>query len=249
MLDALLKGPPGYVARSGWPAWAVIPAAFGIIGVALLATVALALGIRVATGITISITGNGYGLPVLFGFWQVVVVLLTLAAARFYASEPAEVLALREPAQGWHVLPLALLPLFLVGAAWTGIISLLNPNAVLHDLRPFQEMLHGDAYWLMLIVIGLGAPLSEELLFRGFMFPPLAKSRLGLIGAGILSSILWTLLHAGYSVFGLLEVLSIGFYFAWLLVRTGSLWTTIFCHAVYNTVMAVGLYFVTLPPG
>jgi membrane protease YdiL (CAAX protease family) len=56
------------------------------------------------------------------------------------------------------------------------------------------------------------------------------------------------MLHAGYSLVGLLEVLSIGFYFAWLLVRTGSLWTTIFCHAVYNTVMAVGLYFVTLPP-
>jgi membrane protease YdiL (CAAX protease family) len=249
MLDALLKGPPAYVARGGWPAWAVIPAAFGIIGVALLGTVAVWFAIRVVTGVTLSVSGNGYGLPLLFGAWQIFVVLLTLAAARFHAPDRAEALALRPPAQGWRVLPVALLPLFLVGGAWTGIISFLNPDAVLHDLRPFQQLLHGDAFWLMLLVIGLGAPLSEEILFRGFMFPGLAKSRLGFVGAGILSSILWTMLHAGYSLFGLLEVLSIGFYFAWLLVRTGSLWTTIFCHAVYNTVMAVGLYFVNLPPG
>jgi uncharacterized protein len=249
MVDAVLKGPPAYVARNGWPAWAVIPAAFGIIGVAFLGTVAVWFAIRAATGVALSVSETGYGLPLLFGVWQILVIVLTLAAARFHVSDRAEALALQAPAQGWGVLPLALVPLFLVGGAWTGVLSLLKPDAMLHDLRPFQQILHGDAFWLMLIVIGLGAPLSEEILFRGFMFPGLARSRLGFMGAGILSSILWTLLHAGYSLFGLLEVLSIGFYFAWLLVRTGSLWTTIFCHAVYNTVMAVGLYFVTLPPG
>lgn len=248
MLDALLKGPPAYVARTGWPAWAVIPAAFGIIGLALLATVAVALGIRSVTGTTISVSEAGIGFPLLFGIWQVCVTLLTLAAARLYSSDRAQVLALRPPAQGWRVLPLALVPLFLVTMAWTGTVLLVKPDAVLHDLRPFQKLLHGDAFWLMLLVIGLGAPLSEETLFRGFLFPGLAKSRLGLLGSGILTSLLWALLHFGYSIFGLLEVLSIGFYFAWLLVRTGSLWVTIFCHAVYNTVMALGLYFVTLPP-
>ena len=42
---------------------------------------------------------------------------------------------------------------------------------------------------------------------------------------------------------------AIGLYFSWLLVRTGSLWVTMFCHGVYNTAMALGLYFMTLPPG
>jgi membrane protease YdiL (CAAX protease family) len=63
----------------------------------------------------------------------------------------------------------------------------------------------------------------------------------------VLSSVLWTLLHLGYSIFGLIEVLSIGLYFSWLLVRTGSLWVTMFCHGVYNTAMALGLYVTTLP--
>jgi len=249
MLDMLLKGPPAYVARTGWPTWAVIPAALGIIGLALLATMAVALGIRSVTGTAVSFSETGTGVPLLFGIWQVCVIVLTLAAARLYSSDRAQVLALRPPAQGWRALPLALIPLFLVATAWTGTVMLAKPDAVLHDLRPFQQLLHGDAFWLMLLVIGVGAPLSEELLFRGFLFPGLAQSRLGLVGAGILTSLLWTMLHFGYSIFGLLEVLSIGFYFAWLLVRTGSLWVTMFCHGVYNTVMAIGLYFVTLPPG
>jgi len=74
------------------------------------------------------------------------------------------------------------------------------------------------------------------------------KEMLGLVGTGVLTAVLWTGMHAGYSVFGLIEVLTIGLYFSWLLVRTGSTWVTIFCHAVYNTAVGLVLYFVTLPP-
>jgi uncharacterized protein len=112
----------------------------------------------------------------------------------------------------------------------------------------FSDLLHGEMGILALIAIGIGAPLSEELLFRGFLFSGLAKSRLGLLGTGILTAVLWTALHIGYSIFGLIEVVAIGLYFAWVLVRTGSLWVPIFCHAVYNTVIGLVLYFVTLPP-
>jgi membrane protease YdiL (CAAX protease family) len=79
------------------------------------------------------------------------------------------------------------------------------------------------------------------------MFSGLAKSRLGFLGTAILTTVLWTALHAGYSAFGMLEVLGIGFYFSWLLIRTGSLWVTILCHAIYNSVVAACLLLVTLP--
>ncbi|MDP1907023.1 MAG: CPBP family intramembrane metalloprotease, partial [Hyphomicrobium sp.] len=114
--------------------------------------------------------------------------------------------------------------------------------------RVFSDLLQGEMAIFALIAIGIGAPLSEELLFRGFLFSGLAKSRLGLVGTSILTAVLWTALHAGYSIFGLIEVLAIGLYFSWLLVRTGSLWVPMFCHAVYNTVIGLALYFVTLPP-
>jgi hypothetical protein len=257
MLDALLKGPAAYSARTGWPAWAVIPAAFGILALAALIGVLVAWGYSSVTGLGFP-TGNAASgtLPpqamLQVATWtaglQIGIVLLTLLTAGFFSSNRTEVLALRPPAQGWHVLGLALIPLFAVTTAWTALLMFMKPEAALQDLRPFKDMLHSDAFWLMLTVIGIGAPLSEELLFRGFLFSGLAKSKLGLVGAGVLTSLLWTLLHLGYSIFGLIEVMSIGLYFAWLLARTGSLWVTMFCHAVYNTVMALGIYFVSLPP-
>ena len=130
---------------------------------------------------------------------------------------------------------------------WTGLLLLWTPTTVVQDLRPFQMLLNSGARPLVLLIICVGAPVSEELLFRGFLFSGLAKTRLGFIGTALVTTILWTGLHAGYSVFGLVEVLSIGLYLSWLLVRTGSLWVTIFCHAAYNTVVAAVLLFVALP--
>jgi membrane protease YdiL (CAAX protease family) len=44
-------------------------------------------------------------------------------------------------------------------------------------------------------------------------------------------------------------VVLIGFYFSWLLVRTGSLWVPIFCHATYNTALVLALRYLPLPAG
>jgi membrane protease YdiL (CAAX protease family) len=180
--------------------------------------------------------------------FQVVVILLTLLAAGFFASNRAETLALRTPRGGWGVLVPALAAMFVVTGVWTGALLWWSPETVIGDVRIFKELLQGETAIPALILIGLGAPLSEELLFRGFLFSGLAKSRLGLVGTSLLTAVLWTALHAGYSIFGLIEVLAIGLYFSWLLVRTGSVWVTIICHAVYNTVIGVALYFITLPP-
>ena len=68
-----------------------------------------------------------------------------------------------------------------------------------------SDMLHERRLSGSADVIGIGAPLSEELLFRGFLFSALAKSRLG-SRRGRPDLALWTLLHVGYSIFGLIEV-------------------------------------------
>lgn len=178
---------------------------------------------------------------------QIGLIALTILAAGFFSSNRMETLALRPPRGGWIVLLWALIPMFLVTGAWTALLMWWRPEVVVGDLKVFKELLKGDTAVMALLVIGIGAPLSEELLFRGFLFSGLAKSRLGLVGTSVLTAVLWTALHFGYSLFGLIEVLAIGLYFSWLLVRTGSVWVTIFCHAVYNTVVGLILYFVTLP--
>ena len=51
------------------------------------------------------------------------------------------------------------------------------------DLRPFVQLVRRAGLALALLVVGIGAPLSEELLFRGFLLSALARTRLGFWGA------------------------------------------------------------------
>jgi len=254
MANALLAGPAGFRGQTKWPAWAVLPAAFVIFVLAALAgyiaiwfysaVLGADAGI-VAPGSTAQMTA---AVVVWLAAMQLCVVLITYFAAGFFSSDRALTLSLVKPQGGWGIMFWALPPLFAIALAWTGLLVLWKPEIVAQDLRPFVELMQGDAFWLVMFVICIGAPLSEEILFRGFLFTGLAKTRLGFIGTSLVTTILWTSLHAGYSIFGLVEVLWIGLYFSWLIVRTGSLWVTMFCHAVYNTAVALALLAVTLPP-
>jgi CAAX protease family protein len=256
MVALLTKDPAPYVARSNWPTWAVLPAGVVIVILAALLGAVLAFVHAFLTGASLPESMDPahpppvimHGIVAWIAGMQIGIILCTLLAAGFFSSRRADVLALHRPSPGWWVLPLALVPLFIGTALWTGILVAWKPDAVTQDLRPFLQLLNGNMRWPILLAICVGAPLSEELLFRGFLFSGLAKSRIGVIGAAIITTLLWTSLHAGYTLFGMVEVLGIGFYLSWLLVRTGSLWVTMFCHGVYNTVVAIALLYVGLPP-
>ena len=55
----------------------------------------------------------------------------------------------------------------------------------------FDELL---LFWLAFPAC-IGAPLAEELVFRGQLFAALARSRAGFSGATLITSALWSLLH------------------------------------------------------
>jgi len=239
------------VPRTNWPAWAMLPA--GLLIFALAAALGAAGSFVMAMILSLDVAWAPVELPhsvIMGGLYaqQIAMIVFTVLFAGFFASNRAETLALRPPRGGWGVLVLSLIPMFGLTGLWTALLMWLRPDVVIGDLRLFSDLLQGEMAIFALIAIGIGAPLSEELLFRGFLFSGLAKSRLGLVGTGILTAFFWTMLHVGYSIFGLIEVFAIGLYFSWLLVRTGSLWVPIFCHAVYNSVIGLVLYFVTLPP-
>jgi uncharacterized protein len=87
--------------------------------------------------------------------------------------------------------------------------------------------------WILVVVF---APLFEEGLFRGFLFEGFRRSRLGLIGTVIVTSFIWTCLHAGYSVSSLGAIFIFGLVLGAVRYKTGSLWTTMLMHACYNAV-------------
>ena len=158
-----------------------------------------------------------------------------------------EVLALHAPAGGWRSYAAALAVLAVLQFALSAVQYWTRDGDLYTDLRPFVDLARGQDWAIAAAVIGIGAPLSEELLFRGFLLSALAQSRLGFWGAAVVSSGIWTSLHAGYSAAGIFEVFMVGLFFSWLLWRTGSLRVPIFCHAVYNSLIVLALRFVELP--
>jgi uncharacterized protein len=101
-----------------------------------------------------------------------------------------------------------------------------------------------DTKFLVLVMpsIALGAPLSEEFLFRGVLFSALTNTRVGRIGAVIISSALWAAVHlptAPLINVGLIFLM--GLVLGALLLRSGSLWTTMACHAGWNSLVSLSL--------
>jgi uncharacterized protein len=90
----------------------------------------------------------------------------------------------------------------------------------------------------------LAAPLTEEILFRGALFSAIVNSPLGRIGAVLITSALWALMHrlspAPWLFVGVLFLMGIAL--GVLLLRFGSLWVTIACHTLWNTINSLAIF-------
>lgn len=92
---------------------------------------------------------------------------------------------------------------------------------------------------LLLFAFSVAAPMSEEVLARGFLYRGWSASFLRVPGAIILSSLLWTAVHLQYDMYFLAEVFTIGLWFGYMRYRTNSLWLTIVLHALNNMTAVV----------
>ena len=171
--------------------------------------------------------------------------LLAWIFARRRGADPRAVLALRYPdlgPLGWVIVVGG----FVIGLyAFFGLMSwVFNVDITSSGLVEQAVMeLAGDPLYL-LIAGGLiiGAPLAEELTFRGQIFAALSQTRLGLTGSAVVTSALWAAIHITQPIHVIILLFLMGLALCWLLVRFGSLWVTIVCHAVWNGLSAVALY-------
>ena len=84
------------------------------------------------------------------------------------------------------------------------------------------------------------APLFEEIFFRGFLFRGFANSWGWGWGAAA-SAAVFGIAHLQLDVFVPLFALGLGL--AWVYHRTGSLWTSISLHALFNGISVLAWYF------
>ncbi len=111
-----------------------------------------------------------------------------------------------------------------------------------HELIPIPEFIvrrHHDivrvAFWeelyVKLAILGLIAPVCEEVLFRGFLQTSLARHTTKTT-AILITAVLFTLAHS--TTFQPHLYLILGLMLSWIYAMTGSLRIVIACHALHN---------------
>lgn len=104
------------------------------------------------------------------------------------------------------------------------------------------EPASAPGYWLVAAAVVFGAPLAEELVFRGFLQPVL-QQRLGRVLGMLATALLFGL---GHGLAYALPIGLLGAFFGWLVQRLGSLLPAVLAHSLHNGATVVAM--VAWPP-
>ncbi|MFY9694711.1 MAG: CPBP family intramembrane glutamic endopeptidase, partial [Xanthobacteraceae bacterium] len=90
--------------------------------------------------------------------------------------------------------------------------------------------------WLpaMLFAAIIVAPAGEEILFRGFLFRGFVRSGRPVWPGIIATAVLFAVPHVQYDWVGVLQILVVGLFLAWMRLRSGSIVLTFLLHALFN---------------
>jgi membrane protease YdiL (CAAX protease family) len=154
------------------------------------------------------------------------------SVVRYHCSWGALGLRLPGRKEFWQGLGIAVTAQVTV-AVYASLVQLLGLDALLPGTN-VPEKLFEERLVLPLVGVAtvLVAPLAEETFFRGFVFGGLR--RYGFFWAALASGLLFSAAHV--SLGGLIPLTLVGMLFAWSYSRTGSLWTSIYAHLIFNLV-------------
>lgn len=142
---------------------------------------------------------------------------------------------------GKSIKTLLLAPVFFLGtipflmlatAAWHLLLEQAFGMEI--ELQEAMQLIAQGSAWVKLLFVLMAvvaAPLFEEWVFRGLLFPYLVK-RTGLAGGTLLVSMFFALLHLHTPSFVPIFLLSVALCLAYW--RTGSLWVSIGMHTLFN---------------
>ncbi|MDD2510058.1 MAG: type II CAAX endopeptidase family protein [Syntrophomonas sp.] len=119
-------------------------------------------------------------------------------------------------------------------------------NYLQPDIQPqiIEEMLRsvqGSSEFIMLLVMGaVLAPVSEELFYRGMIYP-VVRGYLGPLWGAIVAGLIFGLAH--WDFWRTIPLAVGGAVLCYFYEKTGSILVTMLAHGVWNGVMAVFVYF------
>ena len=109
----------------------------------------------------------------------------------------------------------------------------------------FFEYSKAVPVWMISIVFIIGAPIAEELLFRGYLYSQLKNTKLGINGTIFLTSLLWTVLHAQYDIDILFSLFFLGLVLGYVRYKYNSVYLAIAIHAIHNIQATIYILFFT----
>ncbi|MGD0833189.1 MAG: CPBP family glutamic-type intramembrane protease [Candidatus Dormibacteria bacterium] len=100
----------------------------------------------------------------------------------------------------------------------------------------------GNSVLLAVLAVAVVAPISEEIMFRGFIFRYL-QGRLPLWGAVVASAVIFSAAHAGWQEPTLfLPIFADGLVLAYLCAKSGSIWPGVMVHMTINIVGIIAIF-------
>lgn len=159
----------------------------------------------------------------------------------------------------WYLVPVAGVAVVVVMLALAGVLAELKydewiaglqglgdpEDAQQEVVKMMQENQDTSIFVLMAIVACIGAPLSEELIFRGYLYP-VVKRFSNLPIAMFLSGLLFAAVHTNLAA--MLPLFVIGVLLAAVYEWTGSIWAPILGHAMFNSLSVLGTWITNFHP-
>lgn len=128
--------------------------------------------------------------------------------------------------------------LLLVPLIYFPFRSLIDTGELERPARELVDRAHGPAFLVFAIVIAVGAPVVEELFFRGLVLRSLQRY-LADGPAVVVSGLIFGATH--FELLQLPALALVGMLFGALVVRTGRLGPAIWGHVAFNTITIVAL--------
>lgn len=243
-LISIVTGPPRFHGETPWRWWTAGLATLGI-----MVLFVLCLAAFVGAGLFMLLGQSSFGISDFDKFLQSLsvvqwAVVLSIAGVMAQGLGVMVVWQLSSAGGARQVLSLAAAPFGLFGHVVIALSVVLLLGAFAAGLtaafpytgsvQPIQDFIKSDDWWIAIMPIAVGAPLFEEVLFRGFLFTAIVQSRLGAVGAILITTVIWALFHTGYVWQEMVIVGTFGFVLGWLVWQIGSIWPGVLCHAAWN---------------
>ncbi len=232
---------PAPAGQQVWPVWKLIAVALVLfVGSSLVAAimVALAYGIYAGfAGLAFDQNSPYFLFPALIYSSALMFLASIWVAGQIGCGAWTDVLKIRGP---WAAGPA--IAAVVVGYAINVCVVLIAMSVTTSSVD--HMLANAPAYSMVVMVLAfiaivIGAPVAEEMFFRGWLFTGLQERLKNPLAANVITTSIWALGHIEVGWIAPVALLAPGLIFGWLRLKYNSIWPCILAHGGMNLIVFV----------